>query len=135
MMENVDSVANPYESGSIDTEQTQAFVGNDGRCEFGKIIRRWERLRILYNAFLTVVVVTLAIFVFTNVVSDLVFWCCVIVGALIANLCFFTAPAIEGYGTYFGFWHPVFTIILFLVGLGLATLMAIGSVVNYASMR
>jgi hypothetical protein len=59
------------------------------------------------------------------------YWMVLVIGAFMANLCFLTGPAIEGYGNHFRLWQSGFTIVLFLAGLGLATLLAFACVAGY----
>lgn len=125
------STTNPYESPSSASQSVSPSSTPNSGCDFGGIILRWERLRLSYNAFLTSVVLLLTVFVFPVHLADFGYWIAVLIGAFIANLCFFTGPAIEGYGTHFRCWHGAFTIILFLAGLALATLLAIACVVSY----
>ncbi len=125
-------MTNPYTAPAANIGKNGTVANRGHGDNFGTIIRRWERLRLMYNAFLTIVVLLLTIVFFPTLLGDFRFWLCLVAGASIANLCFFTGPAIEGYGTHFRLWQPAFTIVLFLAGLGLATLLAVGSVAAYA---
>ncbi len=61
-----------------------------------------------------------------SVSSD--YWIQLFVGGLLTNLCFFTGPAIEGYGRYLGIWNIAMSLGLFLAGLFFTSLLAIGFV-------
>lgn len=97
---------------------------------FRGIIRRWERLRLFYVGWLGVVVLGCAVLLYP-VSATLDFCVVVAIGAVIANLCFFTGPAIELYGTAFRVWDEGWTIALFLAGTALATLLALGTMVSF----
>ncbi|MCR9117764.1 MAG: hypothetical protein NXI22_12545 [bacterium] len=131
-MRDVDSVTNPYETPTSTSSQVAVDAGKNDGCEFGVIIRRWERLRLFYNAVLMLVVLVLTAFAFPRLFGDLVFWRSLVVGAIIANVGFFAGPTGEGYGTVFKLWHPMFTTVLFIAQLGFSTLLAVVCVVGYA---
>ena len=113
--------SNPYVAPDSDSSP---IAGVD----FAAIIRRWERLRIVYNGILVSLVLLLTFIVFPGHVSDPLYWARIAAGGLLANLCFLTGPAIEGYGTHFRFWNGAMTLLLFLAGLGLSTFLAIGCI-------
>ena len=73
----------------------------------------------------------LSLAVFPNNAREPGYWLAVVIGGLVANLCFFTGPALEAYGTRFRLWHPLVTILLFLAGLGFTALLAIASVASF----
>ena len=120
-----DTNSNPYVAP--DTAGAAAATSTD----FAPIIRRWEMLRIYYNGILVSLVLLLTFVVFPRHISVADYWVAIALGGLIANVCFFTGPAIEGYGTYFGLWNRVMTMLLFLAGLGLSTLLALGSIAGF----
>lgn len=131
-MGDADWTNNPYASPASEAgDAGDAAQAADG-CDFGAIIRRWEQLRWYYNGFLTIAVLLATFALDWSLLGDLDYWSSLVAGAIIANLCFFAGPTIEGYGRYLRWWHPVFTIVLFLAGLGLATLLAMGCVLTYA---
>ncbi len=127
----VESESNPYASPSTDHGVVQGPPAVDNSCDFGKILRRWEPLRLIYNLVLTTLVLLSVIFFSPNHLSNLTFWLAVMLFAAISNLCFFIGPALEGYGTYFQLWHTSFTVVLFLAGLGLAAFLALAFVVAF----
>lgn len=126
METNTNPYASPASTGQVD----HGPKSKESRVDFGAIIQRWERLRLYYNGFLIMVVLLLKAFVFPRHLGNIGYWVAILFGAFIANLCFFTGPAIGGYGTYFRVWNREFTILLFLAGLGLATLLTITCVAN-----
>jgi hypothetical protein len=99
------------------------------RVDFTAIIRRWEKLRVFYNATLVSVVLLLVVIVFPARLADAVFWAEVVAGAVLANLAYLAGPTLEGYGRYFGIWTNFMTTLLFVVGTWFATMLAIGSIV------
>lgn len=103
-------------------------TSNIASVDFAPIIRRWERLRLYYNAILVSFVLLVTFVRFPGHISDPAYWAKLAFGGLIANLCFLTGPAIEGYGTRFRFWNGVMTIVLFLAGLGFSTFLAIAGI-------
>lgn len=101
--------------------------------DFVPILNRWERLRIVYNATLVCIVMATTFLAYPFLAKSVPFWVRIILGGVIANLFFTIAPAIEGYGTRFQIWHPLFTILLFLVGLAFASLLAMFCISEYAN--
>lgn len=99
--------------------------------EFGGVIRTWERLRIGYNLVLIVFTMMLTAGLYRENLADILFWFAVGLGAIVANLCFMIAPAIEGYGRHFGLWHKPMTWLLFLGGLALTAILAWDCIANY----
>ena len=85
--------------------------------DFVPIIIRWEKLRLLYNAVLISLTVLWSNFLKPQLMLDPFFIFHICLGGMITNLCFFTGPAIEGYGRYFGIWNLGFSLALFVVGL------------------
>jgi hypothetical protein len=121
--------SNPYVSPAHGgTPPANDYVDVPNKNNFGTIIRRWERLRILYCAVLIVQTLAQAILITPSLVAWPGFWLAVLFGAFVANLCFFIGPALEVYGTYFGFWKQGFTIVLFVLGLMLTSLLAFVSI-------
>ena len=116
-----DTDSNPY---SAPTSASANIAGVD----FAPIIRRWERLRIYYNAILISLVLLVTIVRFPGHVSDPAYWAKIAFFGLIANLCFLTGPAIEGYGTRLRIWNGAMTMVLFLAGLGLTAYLAIACI-------
>ena len=117
---------NPFSSPSSESLSDATGVSVD----FVPIMRRWDRLRLFYNGVLFTEVLGVAIFVRPNVFVDVGFFPVMCLGALGANLCFTTGPAIEAYGTYYRMWHPLMTFALYFAGLGLSMLLAFGTVMG-----
>ena len=111
-----DQDSNPYTSPTASGDSKVASA-DTAIVDFGPIIRRWERLRLFYNAILGTGVVLISIIVFPGRSLDPRYWGPIIVAGLVANLLFMTGPAIEGYGTRFRIWHGALTVLLFLAGL------------------
>ena len=102
--------------------------------DFGSVIKTWEILRIAYNLIMGAITIALTLVMYPENLLDLVFWFSVVVGALIANLCFLMGPAIEGYGRYFGLWGRPLTGLLFMAGLMVTFLLAWDCIANYRSL-
>ncbi len=117
-----------YESPVAQSNRRSLPDSDTHQIDFGAIIRKWEWLRIFYNSILITMVMLLVLFGFPGLLVDLNFLSCVLAGAIIANLCFLTAPAIEGYGTHFRLWHPLFSYVLFAAGTFFAMILAIACV-------
>lgn len=121
--------SNPYATPVAEVA-ADATLPN-GYIDFGAIVCRWERLRIVYNMVLAALVLMLTFGVYVKHIPNPVYWLSILLGACVANLCFFLGPAAEGYGTRFRFWHPWCTNLLFVAGLGLTAILAIGSIVTF----
>src|SRR5947208_1713621 len=105
---------NPYAAPSAAASWSSDESPWTDRVDFTAIIRRWEKLRLIYNATLVLLVLLLVVIVFPERLANLVFWFEVLVGAVIANLCYLAGPTLEGYGRYFGIWANFMTLLLFL---------------------
>lgn len=80
------------------------------------IILKWEKLRILYNVILALILIlsagpAMGWHFFHPVV--LLIW---LIGAVLANLCFLTGPLVESYIAWLGFRSRAVTAVLFVVG-------------------
>jgi hypothetical protein len=126
---------NPY---SNEVSKVDAFPDSSEErsptVDFAPILRRWERLRIVYNVTLIGIVLAFTLLAFPFLIGSVPFWVRVIFGAIIANTCYFIAPAIEGYGRQFRVWNSAFSILLFLAGLAFTSLLAILCILSYADM-
>ena len=127
-----DTKSNPYASpvsnkDAVQSPQPASAVSLD----FVPIMRRWERLRIYYNGVLIVFVLVLSIAISPRNAIEPVYWAAVCFGGLVANLCFFTAPTIEAYGTHFRLWNSALTNLLFLAGLGFTALLALLCIASF----
>lgn len=119
------SESNPYSAPSASTER------NGNVVDFAEIIRRWEHLRLIYNGILVALVFVVTLVGFPQHLIEPYFWVAMILAGGFANVCFFTAPAIEGYGTYFGLWNQTLTWAMFFAGLGLTAILAVGVVASF----
>lgn len=91
----------------------QATPNHRADLDFGTIVRRWERLRIVYNAILIPWTIVLLL-ISTGPPAIIVL---VPIGGILANVLYLLGPAVESYMTWFGVWHVALTVILFLAGL------------------
>ncbi len=82
----------------------------------------WEKLRLLYNAILTVLVFDFE--VNHGWPRDIWFWLQVAVGALLANVCFCVGPVVENYLRLLGRTGSLARLILFCLGTLLAVFLA-----------
>ncbi len=96
------------------------------KVDFVPIIYRWEKMRLVYNAVLISFTLIWSCFVSPQLFFDPLFIFQMCVGGVLTNLCFFTGPAIEGYGRYLGFWHLSLSVALFVIGLTFTGLLTLG---------
>jgi hypothetical protein len=123
----MNDASNPYAPpGAEGAARAPAVV------DFGEIVRRWELLRIRYNAVLIALVLLLVVIFFPERFSIARFWVQVFGGAVIANLCFTAGPTVEGYGRFlFRTWLDSMTVLLFLAGTCFAALLAVFCVLTW----
>lgn len=132
--------ANPYApTDNIENDEGWELAGQKLDAKNVRLIRvgrtfvTWEKLRLVYNLILLcVTVLTCGFCVMCLPVSidegDLIGR--VIVGALLANLCFCLGPLIDGYLSWFG-WRSTFsTSVLFLFGTLLSIVLAALSIIS-----
>ena len=117
----MDTSENPYVAGSSETPAPDVHPDLD----FGTIIRRWERLRIVYNAVLIPWVLGILLVSQTAPPGVIVM---VVPAGILANLLYLLGPAVEAYITWFGLWHVSLTALLFLAGLGFTAVIALVSI-------
>lgn len=127
-MEQSKSELNPYRPTLERLEESETVVAVD----FGPILRRWERFRLVYNGVLVTLTLVLSVIISPALLFQLPHWLALAVAGLFANLCFFTGPAIEAYGRYFRLWHIAMSYGLFLLGLLFTCAMATLFVFNVA---
>jgi hypothetical protein len=101
------------------------------RCDFGIVIGRWEKLRLVYNGLLVLLVLGTTFVAFPQHAGFPEYWMSIAAGAVAANVCYFLGPLIEGYVTCFGGWHFVLTILLFCAGTLLAAGLAVASIASF----
>jgi hypothetical protein len=95
------------------------------------LLRRWERLRVLYNLILIAEVLLLSAFAPGHALGDRAFWRLLVFGALVANLCYCVGPIANAYAHWLGLRHPAVTIVLFVAGTALAALLALVSIIGF----
>ena len=121
--ENVMSTADPYSVKRI----LEVSPPQSPDLDFGTILRRWERLRIVYNLML---------------IPWVIFLLCVSTGppgiiivvpfaGILANGLYLLGPAVEAYMTWFGFWHVSMTIGLFVAALASTAAAAAVAILPY----
>ena len=100
------------------------------------VFLRWERLRVLYNASLAVVVLGFIIrsggvheFMDTGFLLFLVSRC------FLANVCFMLGPGVEAYAAWLGWRPPWLRSLLFTLGLMLSVGLALLSVALFEMSR
>ena len=123
-----ESQSNPYAAPPTEADASKPKSNDRADFDFGDILRRWERLRIVYNAVL--IVWTLFLLALLMGRTPIALFVAVPFGGLLANLLYLLGPAIEAYATWFGFWHRSMTYILFLAGLGFTALLALGVLIS-----
>ncbi len=104
---------NPYQPTLQQVDDPYQQVALD----FVPILRRWEKFRMVFNAVLITLTLALSLMVDPQRLFTPLYWIQISLGGLITNLCFFTGPAIEGYGRYFNLWNFGLSVALFVVGL------------------
>ena len=104
---------NPYQPTvqQIDARYQQVAL------DFVPILRRWEKFRLIFNGVLILHTLMLSLIIDPQRLLNPVYWIQLSLGGLITNLCFFTGPAIEGYGRYFNLWNFGLSVALFVLGL------------------
>lgn len=105
--------------------------GNPSVVDFGEIIGRWERLRVVYNTVLIALVMLLVIGMFPGRFAVPRFWVEVCFGAIIANVCFMAGPTIEGYCRFLKLWANAMRPLLFLAGTCFAAILAVACVLSW----
>jgi hypothetical protein len=86
------------------------------------IFRAWERLRLVYNAVLVLVVL---LFLSEKREVEPAFWLFLVCQAVAANLCFFAGPLAEWYLGWLGYRSRATRWVLFGAGLVLAVALAV----------
>ncbi len=100
-------------------------------AELGRLVVRWEKLRIVYNIVLTLVVLLTSLPFFRECWTDPEFVLYVLSGCLGANACFLAGPMVDGYLSWFGLRHPAITTALFIVGTAFAALLTTVAVFSF----
>ena len=129
---NAKTDANPYAAPPHgESSDRQSVKAHEMVVDFRPIMRRWERLRLYYNATLVLLVLVLSFVVYPRHIADPEYWILVCVGGLFANVCYFAGPTLEAYGTSFRVWYKAFTLMLFFAGLGFTALLAFWTIATF----
>lgn len=112
---------NPYAPSVVDVEHAES-ANEHFDLDFGSILKRWEKLRIVYN--LVLIPWTIALLFFSNAHPATVLL--LPVAAIAANVLYLLGPVTEAYLTWFGFWRFWMTVVLFLAGLAFTGVAAAG---------
>jgi hypothetical protein len=92
-------------------------AGERPRTETRAVFLKWEKLRLPYNIVLAVVLVGSYLAYFGTRVPPVPLLWAWLVGAILANICFLVAPAVESYAAWLGFRSRILTWILFVGGI------------------
>jgi hypothetical protein len=135
---------NPFESpqavGSVTAEKRQS-AKDAKRREIGQLFWRWEKLRILYNAILTVETLAICAIVVAAgrrlppTLLQAKFYETMVTGFLAANLLFLLGHYINAYLVWIGFRQRIYTILIFIAGMliagGLAAVATFTAILPY----
>ncbi|MGB6042204.1 MAG: hypothetical protein WBF93_03510 [Pirellulales bacterium] len=110
-------ISNPFQSPQyqqLATEQDDESRRISRFAHLGQVVVRWEKMRVFYNAILTLWV--LLLMALRAEISNppqlfMLAFCCVA-----ANGCFLAGPLVEGYLCWFGIRNPAITWLLFVPG-------------------
>lgn len=94
-------------------------------------VLRWERLRLLYNAALVILVLLLSFTMVPQNLREFGYWAAGLRGAVIANISFVAAPIAELVATFLGIWRSGFTQVVFALGVSFAALLATWCVLSF----
>lgn len=115
---------NPFHPPETIIEESPAPPVPRDRPEYlvGEAVIFWEKLRWLFNAivgaFAILILVTTGAWTSTQSLGEIV------VGAIIANLCFGAGPAVSAYLAWFGIRAPALDLFLFGAGTALTMFLA-----------
>ena len=119
---------NPYQPSSEVAESHAEGPIARHQVDFVPILRRWEKFRLTYNIVLICLTLFLSVLLVPQLLPRPLYWMQLTLGGLVTNLCFFTGPALEGYGRYFRIWNLGMSVALFGFGLLFSCLLATGFV-------
>jgi small-conductance mechanosensitive channel len=129
--------ASPQSTEGADFSGGKGLSADDKCRLLGQLFWRWEKLRVVFNAVLTLEVVVLFLFLAATgptligsllslrTLVDLV------AGCLAANLFFLLGHYINAYLFWLGFRRRIYTAIIFLAGLAIAVVLAAGVAVSH----
>ena len=108
--------ANPYTSPQADTVISSSDSENVVEPTLLQIAKRvfldWEKMRLIYIG----VLVAFTLLVGFSELGNPVFWGVSIVGAIIANLCYFLGPIVDTYVSWLGFRSVALRWTMFVLG-------------------
>lgn len=120
---------NPYQSPPESEERLlDAAVSEDRVRTIGEMLILWEKLRLAYNAILSLIVIGFVVFSFRGSLLSISLLAPLVVLAIAANLCFCAGPTVVAYLCWAGAPPPVArttTYILFTLGTVLASMLAV----------
>ena len=114
---------NPYQAPISSKVEGKKSDNPNRTVEFGLLVRKWEKYRLIYNvALISTTVLGMLAFVVDPLQADL--WAVIFLGACIANLLFMLGPSIDGYLQVVGLRHPLYGLFIFGCGTLLAVILA-----------
>lgn len=112
--------ANPFRPTDLGSPSESSWeLGVD----FVPILHRWEKYRLWYNGVLITYTLVWSALIAPQLLVEPLFWFHVCLLGALCNVCFFTGPALEAYGRYFGLWSSLLSLLLFLAGLAFTGLL------------
>jgi hypothetical protein len=120
------SAINPYQTPT--DAQPPSLVRSSIDATAKEVFLAWEKLRLSYNIVLLMLTVGGLGLLGTGPAKPLELLGNLIGGAVIANVCFCAGPCAEGYLTWIGANRRITRMILFAVGLAVASLLALAEV-------
>ena len=115
-----------------DSASTWHFADAPAADDQHLAIKKWEKLRLLYNALLIPWTLLTIMIWQPNGVGDPHFMADVIAGGLIANISFCLGPVLEMYLVYLGANTSAARIVLFGVGTAFTALAALIAILTYS---
>ena len=119
MQPNLD--ANPFRPTDLTTTSDGSW---ERGVDFAPILHRWEKFRLWYNGVLITYTLLGSALIAPQLLIDIPFLFQICLLGALCNLCFFTGPALEAYGRYFGMWSSLLSLLLFLLGLAFTGVLA-----------
>jgi hypothetical protein len=115
----------PSEPPSAEACPAELLSPADRRClTIGRVIVRWEKLRMLYNVILTAeAAILVGIAPFGGSRVDMVKH--IILGGIVANVFFCAGPVVNAYLVWLGTHSRVISWLLFVMGTGLSMLLGL----------
>lgn len=129
------TVANPYQAPPDDSPRLAAASEppEDRVRTIGEMIILWEKLRLAYNAVLSLIVIGFVVFSFSSAPLSIRLLAPLIFLAFLANLCFSAGPIVVSYMCWAGASPRVArgtTFFLFTLGTVVASLLAISALLS-----